>query len=1006
MFLRKGVNELVLTAIDQPNDRDDVRPYGFPWPGSSGIVYDALALSRENDSTTLPADLVSAEISPTIFYKSKGGALFEQIAAFIRLGSKISAGKATLQLGDYQSAQDIRVDRDFGEQKLEFDVPEFAAAARATLSIEANGRAQNFSTMLAPARKWNLFVVPHEHLDIGYTDDAAKVAEIQSRSVDEAMEIMERNPGFRFTLDGFWVVEEFLKGRSREQQQKFLRLVAERKISIPAVYGSSFTGFASLEHLIRALYPSKRFANEHGTPFDFALITDVPSYSWSHASVLASAGLKYFVAASDAYRAPFLLQNRFNETSPQWWQGPDGAKILTWYARHYHHVGSLFGLPAQTASGRDSLPRFLQAYDHPGYNSDGVILYGTQVENTDLIPQQAEFVQEWNRLYAFPKLHYAGFAEAMAYIAKQSGDAIPLTRGDGGPYWEDGLGANAVITSLARRNEHRALAAEIFSTLSAQINPVITPDRAALQAAWRDMLIIGEHTWHADISVSDPASQQAARQGAAKDAHAVDAQRGIDAVLARSLAAIADSIPAPAGTVIVFNSLNWPRGGLLETDLKKGMELVDQTTGAVVPHEILFSGNAFHHVRFVAADMPAVGYKCFATRPATTKAGVGETNLNAVMENSFYRVELDREAGAVRSIFDKTLKRELVLQTAAHRFNQYLYVTGADDLPNRLVQYSSVSPLPDLKIHPASRGRLISVTRAPFGVIARIESSSVNTPRVETEIILFDAERKIEFINRVQKTKVYAKEAAYFAFPFAIERPRFRYATPNGFVDPAQDLLPGAGREWFAIQDWVSVAQDDCAVTLAPVGAPLITIGDIARGAWPTNFSGRAATIFSYVMNNYTPEGYQAGQGGELVFRYVLTSGAAFDPVRADRFGAEALTPFELNEVTRNDKAVATRGHLEADKKTFLQVEPDNVRLVTWKLAEDGRGTILRFLETGGQSADVVVKFAVNKSAFAVWNCNSVEDDQEKLADETRELRFRIKPFAIATFRLLEKADR
>ena len=42
-------------------------------------------------------------------------------------------------------------------------------------------------------------------------------------------------------------------------------------------------------------------------------------------------------------------------------------------------------------------------------------------------------------------------------------------------------------------------------------------------------------------------------------------------------------------------------------------------------------------------------------------------------------------------------------------------------------------------------------------------------------------EKKIEFINRVQKLQVYSKEAAYFAFPFAGAQARFRYALQNGW---------------------------------------------------------------------------------------------------------------------------------------------------------------------------------------------------------------------------------
>ena len=40
------------------------------------------------------------------------------------------------------------------------------------------------------------------------------------------------------------------------------------------------------------------------------------------------------------------------------------------------------------------------------------------------------------------------------------------------------------------------------------------------------------------------------------------------------LAALADSIYAPQGTLLVFNPLSWRRSGLVEIDLDKTLELV------------------------------------------------------------------------------------------------------------------------------------------------------------------------------------------------------------------------------------------------------------------------------------------------------------------------------------------------------------------------------------------------------------------------------------------------
>ena len=121
-----------------------------------------------------------------------------------------------------------------------------------------------------------------------------------------------------------------------------------------------------------------------------------------------------------------------------------------WYSRHYHQMRSLFGLPPTIAGGRDSLPLYLQIYSRPDYKSDATIIYGTQVENTDLFPQQATLADEWNKIYAYPQLKYSGFAEAIGYIAGQFGDSLPVVRGDGGPYWEDGIASTARSAALER----------------------------------------------------------------------------------------------------------------------------------------------------------------------------------------------------------------------------------------------------------------------------------------------------------------------------------------------------------------------------------------------------------------------------------------------------------------------------------------------------------------------------------------------------------------------------
>ena len=200
--------------------------------------------------------------------------------------------------------------------------------------------------------------MPHSHLDVGFTDYQAKVAEDQSRTLDEAIQLIHDHPDFCFSPDGFWCVQQFLATRTEEQKQLLYQAVKDKKIFVQMAYASLVTGFPALETLIRSLYPSFEFNKKYGGDANYANITDVPSYSWSYASVMAAAGLKYFAAGSDNYRAPVLLQGRLHEKSPFWWEGPDGGRILMWYSRHYLQMQYFFGLPPQIKGGTRFLAPF------------------------------------------------------------------------------------------------------------------------------------------------------------------------------------------------------------------------------------------------------------------------------------------------------------------------------------------------------------------------------------------------------------------------------------------------------------------------------------------------------------------------------------------------------------------------------------------------------------------------------------------------------------------------
>lgn len=997
-FLKQGENRLVLTCVDDPPEADSSN--GTSGTGISGIYYDALRFSEDRTGNYAPGG-IHASVTPTVFYRESGGHLKEIVEAIVRVNQRVLLGRLSLEIGGTRYEAPFSVNKDFGERRVEFEVPEWSGAKQGRLKVTA-GSTREFQIRLEPARKWNVLVVPHTHLDVGYTDYQGKVAELQSRAITQAADLIAKNPRFRFSMDGSWNLEQLLSNRSKEKQEEVLNLIRQGKLALPAQYLNLLTGYASLETLFRSLYYSRMLAHQYGLPFEFANITDVPSYSGSYPSVLASSGIKYFVAAGNNWRAPFLLHGRWNEKSPFWWAGPDGKKVLVWYSRHYMQVQSLFGLPPRLPAIHDALPIYLQAYAKAEYKPDVVLIHGTQVENTDLVPETATFVTLWNQQYAYPRLQYATFSDFFKYLDEKFGDQLQTYHGDGGPYWEDGIGGDSYYVAEDRRNQHRALSAEILSTITQGLDPSVRAPKGLIDDIWRNILLFAEHTWTAWISMSMPDHEQTVKQLEVKDYRATSARHQIDDLLQRSVGQLIDQIQTPSSTLVVFNSLNWRRNALVETDLlKEGAAIQDMSTGKEVPYEVLWSRQGFSRVRFLAENLPSVGYKCYAIK-LTSSPPPAMTQTNSagwVVENSFYRLVLDESSGTLSKVYDKELERELVDEHSPYRMNQYLYVTGGDG-NTQMMRPIKTWPVAQLAIYPASDGKVVGVAKTPFGHSIRLQSRAVNTPLIRTEVLLFDKEKKIEFVNQVEKTAVLAKEGVYFAFPLAVENPEFRYATQTGWVDAQRDLLPGASLEWFSVHYWMAVSNSKLAVGIVPLDAPLACFGDINRGLWPSEFRPKSSTLFSYVMNNYWDTNYRASQGGQFLFRYVLTSNGALRPWELSRMGWEYLRPAEANLIMSQEKMSNPERPLPAGGASFLESDQPNIVLINWKRAENGKGMILRLYETAGKETTTSLRFPLTRVRQAS-RCTAVEDDLEDLAASGgTSIGLHFKPHEVVTVRL------
>ncbi len=1033
-YFQPGENRLTLIAVDEPAAVIHNRTVGGT--GDSGFFYDALALSHNPDAAL--DDSLEVSLTPTVLFPRTRSGLKEECWLTVHFPGSWPGGKARVTLGRFVTEIEAPKPAEFGEGRYLLLVPADLPAGVARVDFRGGGPGhdgllsptlssspdcvgtgigegggegewvQRCSAKFTPGKKWKVFYAPNEHLDIGYTDYRPKVAEVHARAVDDLLKVLAAHPNYRFNLDGSWIAEQWLATRSAGQAAQLAAQARAGRIGLNAFYSSFVTDYPSLETFIRNLYLSRELQARHGVPFDFANITDIPGNSWSVPSVLAAAGIRYFTDGGNQDRGPLIAHGHWNVRSPFWWEGPDGRRVLTWFSSHYHQFKAVFGLPPAIESGRSGLARFLKTYQQAGYAPDAILLYGTEVENLPLEFDDASFVERWNATFAYPQIITCRFSEFFQYIEKHFAAGLPVVRGEAGAYWGESFGIFAAPTARDRSNQMRAISAETLASLTSTLNPVLRFPQELDRDIWRNILLYCEHTYGSARTGGQPEHDEVIGQLKEKEDQTFQAEADIEKLLRHGMSQLAAQIQTTGRNLIVFNPLSWPRSGLVRCMVDAGTTLTNLVTGQPVAFEVLGEKDGAQAIRFWAQDVPPLGYQVYRLgRGSARKTGPAEPPPGNVVENQFYRIVLEPSRAAIKGLYDKELQRELVDSASPYLLNEYLFVSGGGSETGRgrgaedtqlLHPYHWLPPA-ELTIHHAEEGALAGVEKTPWGRRIRMTASATHTPRIETEILLPDNVKRIELRNVIQVDLLYAKQASYFAFHWAMAGPTFRYDIANGYVNPAADLLEGGCSEWFSLQHLVNVEDGRASVNLAVVDAPLVCLGDVYRGRWPRWFTNTSATAFSYVLNNYWSPKWAGKKSWELVNRYAITSEPRFEPAAAARFGRETRCPLEIAELKSSDKLPASRGSLPPAQASFAALAPESLVITALKTAEDGQGLVVRVLETAGRESDGLLKLSF-MAVTSAREADALETPGKPLKGDAGSVSFHIKPHQVLTMRL------
>ncbi len=799
----------------------------------------------------------------------------------------------------------------FGIQEHIFKLPPVETERSLKIAVECGGKTVAAKTLtLKPVRKFVVYLLPHSHVDIGYTHIQPDVEKKQMQNLDTAMELCRKTadypPGakFKWNSEVLWAVDAYLHKAAPEKQRQLLDAIRTGQVGLDALYGNELTGLCRPEELMRLCDYGQQLAKQCNVPLDSAMISDVPGFTWGTVSALAHAGVKYFSLGVN-----FNDSGRFLSTwedKPFYWIGPDGRqKLLCWVPYKGYALGHTgYKLDRQ-------LPERLAQLDQAGYPYDIVQLrWNIGGDNGPPDATLPEVVKKWNAAHEYPKMVIATTGELFREFEKRYGPKIPKASGDLTPYWENGACSSAQETAINRTAAERLVQAEI---LSAMLAPKKYPAEQ-FSEAWRNVILYDEHTWGAYNSTEQPDLPFVKDQWKIKQAFALDGDVQSRKLLDEVLAGRGGEPKANA--VDVFNTSSWPRTDLvvLSKELSTAGDVVAGINGKPVPSQRLSTGE----LAFLAKNVPALSGQRYTIRKGTSNAE-GNAKANATtLSNTAFSVQVDPTSGVITS-----LKREDGVELCDNRtgigLNRYYYVLGTN------VKAAQTSGTAKVTVKDAG----------PLVATLHIESDAPGCVKFSRDIRVVDGLDRMELVNVVDKKAVREKEGVHLGFAFNVPDGVMRMDIPWGVMRPEIDQLPGSCKNWLSVGRWVDVSNAQVGVTWATLDAPMalvgsITIDKIGSLPNPKDWLDKlepSQTFYSMVMNNHWWTNYKADQEGPTTFRYAIQPHYAYNASAAQRFGIECSQPLVVTQA----RGPANFGH------SPVAVQPTGIIVSSIKPIDGGR---------------------------------------------------------------------
>jgi alpha-mannosidase len=776
------------------------------------------------------------------------------------------------------------------------------------------------------------YCIPHCHWEGAVFQTREQYLAMGLPFILHALQLLRTYPEYRYTIDQACYVRPFLE-RYPEEAAAFRQFVNEGRLAIVGGTDSMLdVNMPGGESFVRqVLYAKGYFRAALGIDVTTGWQLDTFGHHAQMPQLLKLAGFRTFWffrgVASWEHPAEFL------------WEGLDGTRIpALWLAQGYCY---LYGSPKTLSEFNAFVAQRYHGLDPQAGSADRVGVAAMDVEGPEdhlpgmMAQYNAQAEQPFRLRFAVP----ADYEDAV--LTRD----LPVSGGELNPIFQGIYSSRIELKQRTRELETLLTTAEALGALLRLQGKTVGGD---LWDAWEPMLFNQAH----DLM-----------SGVMTDGVYEDTILSYDCSRRRAIAAVDDRLRAYCDAIdtrgegtplVVFNSLGHARMDLVEVTVGfgepgvRGVALRDPDGEAVLV-QILDAvrredGTLISATLAFVADVPALGHAVYRVLPQAEATPESVAVDDAVLENVFYRVEIDAASGAITRLLVKDGDWDALRAPG----NVVALEEDHGDLWEPYHPLDGGSRIAMTTPHPVSPAALLSAgqTGAP-GRTTRglvVSEFTVTHPlgqgRFSTTIRLYAGLRRIDIRTTIRNED--SRVRYRVLFPTTIAEGTSVHEIPYGAITRP------AGIE-FPAQNWADWSDGTHGVALLNRGLP----GNNTVDGTLLLSLLRSASIVAYGFQG----GYEEGAGSDtglelgktLTFDYALIPHAgAWQSAAPWRFGQAFNAPLLARTAAPHPGALPARAGL-------LEALPRNVAVSSLKVSEDGARAVLRLYETSGETAEVFV---------------------------------------------------